>query len=180
MRLAAAGLIASVIMCSWSAAGAAETWLLPDGRVLVEGREFVYQNEKYSRASSRNEALLKRLGAKPLVRQPDAGKKSEWYEIVDTHRSQQGDAVVETYTYGPRYTLNEFKDRLKTRAIEQMRERLLRTDWYVLRFVETGAAVPQAVQLEREFIRTKAAGYVQQIDDALTYRDLADLTMDWK
>ena len=46
---------------------------------------------------------------------------------------------------------NQQKQQLKRQAYEE----LLPTDWYVVRFIETGIAIPQEILDQREAIRNK-------------------------
>lgn len=49
----------------------------------------------------------------------------------------------------------QYENKIKQELKQQAYEELLPTDWYVVRFIETGIAIPQEILDQRQAIRNK-------------------------
>jgi len=99
------------------------------------GRPFTYNNIQYTRAGATAETFIG-LGFTPVTIQP---RPDDRFYIVS---SVQDDG---TYPSQPR-DLTELKEQFVAAVKEQAHQILSRTDWYVIRAIESGlTGVPSAV-----------------------------------
>lgn len=86
---------------------------------------------------------------------------SEW-QLTDILPTEEEQKFVKLMFNGENYyegaTTNEilqYENQQKQELKKQAYEELLPTDWYVVRFIETGIAIPQEILDQRQEIRNK-------------------------
>lgn len=62
------------------------------------------------------------------------------------------------------FSPSQQREALRTIAKDTARYELSKTDWYVIRQIETGKPIPSSVVAEREALRSKADNYLEEID----------------
>ena len=86
---------------------------------------------------------------------------SEW-QLTDILPTEEEQKFIKLMFNGENYyegatpeEIQEQENQIKKQLKQQAYEELLPTDWYVVRFIETGIAIPQEILDQRQAIRNK-------------------------
>lgn len=76
-------------------------------------------------------------------------------EVMDFIKPKINPITKEVYEGATPEEIEQQENQLKQQLKQQAYEELLPTDWYIVRFIETGVPVPEQILQQRQAIRNK-------------------------
>lgn len=82
-------------------------------------------------------------------------ENSVFVEVMNFIKPMVNQTTKEVYEGATQEEIAEQENQIKQQQKQQAYEELLPTDWYVVRFIETGIPIPQEILQQRQAIRSK-------------------------